>query len=89
MCCWLACSPSLKVPSFFCAAVGEASDDGEREEEDHVLRHLPRHRHHLRGVVALRPHRQNGGGNQTRSAQAREGKHMQVHLWFVERGSPC
>lgn len=51
------------------AAVGEATDDGEREAEDHVFGYLPRHRHHLRGVVSLRPHRQDGGGNQTRSAQ--------------------
>lgn len=42
-------------------AVGEAPDDGEREEEDHVLGHLPRHRHHVRGVVALRSHRPDGG----------------------------
>lgn len=42
------------------ATVGEAPDDGQREAEDHVLGHLPRHRHHLRGVVALRAHRQDG-----------------------------
>lgn len=36
-------------------AVGETSDDSQREEKDHVLRHFPRHRHHLRGLVALRP----------------------------------
>lgn len=49
--------------------VGEAPDDGEREEEDHVLGHLPRHRHHVRGVVALRSHRQDRGRDQTRSAR--------------------
>ncbi|TMS04439.1 E3 ubiquitin-protein ligase MARCH8 [Larimichthys crocea] len=47
------------------AQVGEATDDGEREKEDHVFGHLSRHCHHLRGVVALRSHRQNSRGNQT------------------------
>lgn len=55
------------------ATVGEATDDGEREKEDHVFGHLSRHCHHLRGVVALRSHRQNSRGNQTRSA------HGQMH----------
>lgn len=71
LCFWsmfLIYSTSSKVlHSVFSAAVGEATDDGEREEEDHVLGHLPRHRHHLRGVVAVRSHRQNGRWNQTRS----------------------
>ena len=69
--------PPPCVPS---ASVGEATDDGEREEEDHVLRHLPRHRHHLRGVVALRPHRQDGRGDQTRSAQTRTRTHTPTHV---------
>lgn len=51
------------------STVGEAPDDGEREEEDHVLGHLPRHRHHVCGVVALRSHRQDRGRDQTRSAR--------------------
>lgn len=49
-------------------AVGETTDDGEREKKDHVFSHLPHHRHHLCGVVALRSHRQNSRGNQIRSA---------------------
>lgn len=36
--------------------VGETTDDGQRETEDHVLGHLPCHRHHLRGVVTVRSH---------------------------------
>lgn len=50
------------------ATVGEATDDGEWEKEDHVFSHLPRHRHHLRCVVALCSNRQNSRGDQTRSA---------------------
>lgn len=38
------------------SAVGEASDDRQREEEDHVLCHFSRHRHHMCRLVALRPH---------------------------------
>lgn len=38
------------------SAVGEASDDRQREEEDHVLGHFSRHRHHMCRLVALRPH---------------------------------
>lgn len=60
--------------------MGEATDDGEREKEDHVFGHLPRHRHHLRGVVALRPHRQNGGRNQTRSAQTLTRTHKCIYV---------
>lgn len=52
------------------AAVGETTDDCKREEEDRVFCNLPRHRHHLRGVVALRSYRQNSGGNQARSAHS-------------------
>lgn len=61
--------------------MGEAPDDGEREEEDHVLSHLPRHRHHVRGVVALRSHRQDGGRNQTRSARAT--LTLDFYLWLL------
>ncbi len=38
------------------SAVGEASDDCQREEEDHVLGHFSRHCHHMCRLVALRPH---------------------------------
>jgi len=38
------------------SAVGEASDDRQREEEDYVLGHFSRHRHHMCRLVALRPH---------------------------------
>lgn len=69
---------SLSSPAL--SAVGEATDDGEREKEDHLLGHLPRHRHHLRGVVAVRPHRQNSGGNQTRSAQTGTHTHTQTYI---------
>ncbi len=66
---------SFLCPLVLSAAVGEATDDGEREKEDHVFGHLPRHRHHLRGVVALRSHRQNSRWNQTRSAQTHAHTH--------------
>ena len=38
----------------FVIAVGETADDQEREEEDILLCHLPRHCHHLRGLVFVR-----------------------------------
>lgn len=50
------------------SAVGEASDDRQREEEDHVLGHFSRHRHHMCRLVALRPHWPHGRGDQTRLA---------------------
>ena len=49
--------------------MGEAADDVQRAQEDHVLCDLPCHRHHLCGLVlvcAHRPHRrgdQAGSGN--------------------------
>lgn len=64
-------------------AVGEAPDDGQREEEDPVLGHLPRHRHHLRGVVALRAHRQDGRWNQTRSAPFPRHRDTRAHTRHV------
>lgn len=48
--------------------MGEAADDSQREEEDHVLRNFPCHRHYVRGVVAVRPDRPHCRGDQTRSA---------------------
>lgn len=69
---------SSLCPLVLSAAVGEATDDGEREKENHVFSHLPRHRHHLRGVVALRSYRQNSRRNQTRSAHAQMHKHTRM-----------
>lgn len=48
--------------------MGEASDDRQWEEEDHVLGHFSRHRHHMCRLVALRPHWPHGRGDQTRLA---------------------
>ncbi len=50
------------------STVGEASDDRQREEEDHVLCHFSRHRHHMCRLVALRPHWPHSRGDQTRLA---------------------
>lgn len=47
--------------------MGEAADDSQREEKDHVLRHFPRHCHNMRGVVTVRPDRSHCRGDQTRS----------------------
>lgn len=77
---------SSLCPPVFSTAVGEATDDSEREKEDHVFSHLPRHRHHLRGVVALRSYRQNSGRDQTRSAHAQT---QQTHNNSVMQRCPC
>lgn len=81
MFCLFVCCFPLNAPRLFPPppTVGEAPDDGEWEEEDHVLGHLPRHRHHVRGVVALRSHWQDGGRNQTRSARFA----LDFYLWNV------
>lgn len=50
------------------SAVGEASDDRQREKEDHVLGHFSRHRHHMCRLVALRPYWPHSRGDQTRLA---------------------
>ena len=44
--------------------MGEAADDIQRAQEDHVLRDLPRHRHHLCGLVLVRAHRPHCRGDQ-------------------------
>ena len=36
--------------------MGEASDDDDGTQENHVLRHISRHRHHVRHLVTLRAH---------------------------------
>ena len=43
--------------------VGEAGHDVTGAAEALLQRHLPRGRHHMRRVVAVRPHRQDHGGD--------------------------